>query len=47
MTSSGRISLVFALLAVGAGIALAQEEKKAPDGKDLFRAAGNTSQKRD
>jgi cytochrome c1 len=39
MTSPGRMSLVFALLAVGAGIALAQEEKKAPDGKDLFLAA--------
>src|SRR5947207_3625454 len=39
MTSSGRIGLVFALLTVGAGIALAQEEKKAPDGKDLFLAA--------
>jgi cytochrome c1 len=38
MTRSGRISLVFAILAVGAGGALAQEEKKA-DGKDLFLAA--------
>ncbi|HEV8481158.1 MAG TPA: c-type cytochrome [Candidatus Eisenbacteria bacterium] len=38
MTHSGRISLVFAILAVGAGGALAQGEKK-PEGKDLFLAA--------
>jgi len=38
MTRSGGISLAFAILAVGAGGALAQEEKKA-DGKDLFLAA--------
>jgi len=38
MKRSGGISLVFAILAVGAGGALAQEQKKA-DGKDLFLAA--------
>lgn len=37
MTRSGRIGLVFAILAVGAGGALAQEKKA--DGKDLFLAA--------
>src|SRR5262249_28807009 len=40
MTSSGKITLVFALLAAGAGIALAQDDaKQAPDGKELFLAA--------
>jgi hypothetical protein len=39
MNSPSKVSLVVALLAVGAGIALAQDEKKAPDGKDLFLAA--------
>jgi cytochrome c1 len=39
MTSPSKVSLVVAFLAVGAGIALAQDEKKAADGKDLFLAA--------
>jgi hypothetical protein len=39
MTRTGKLTLVFAILAAGAGIATAQEEKKAPDGKDLFLAA--------
>ena len=39
MTSTGRITLAFLVLTAGAGLALAQDEKKAPDGKDLFLAA--------
>lgn len=39
MTSPSKVSLVVALLAAGAGIALAQDAAKAPSGKDLFLAA--------